>query len=57
VKKETGKAPKKLRIHRETLRRLTLQQGDLKAVRGGFSAINGTCHPSPAACLLSEDGC
>jgi hypothetical protein len=60
VKKETGKAPRmKLRIHRETLRRLAIEHDFLKAVQGGFSAVNGTCHPSPAAsvCALSNDGC
>ena len=57
MKKKLAKAPgNKLRIHRETLRRLTLQQDELKVAQGGVSAVNGTCHPSPAGiCMLSVD--
>ena len=55
VKKKTTKAPKKLRIHRETLRQLALTPNTLKHVRGA-TAIEGTCHPSPAICALSDGG-
>ena len=58
VKRKTVKAPKKkLQIHRETLHRLALQPDYLQAIRGGDSADNGTCHPSPFACPLSQTGC
>jgi hypothetical protein len=58
VKKEIGKAPKKkLRIQRETLRTLAVEPDYLKAVRGGGSAINGTCHPSPICPGVLSDDC
>ena len=57
MKRKTVKAPKKkLQIHRETLRRLALAPDYLKAVHGGDSAVNGTCHPSPTFCAMSETG-
>lgn len=56
VKKKTAKAPKKLQIHRETLRQLALTRDTLKDVYGA-TAVEGTCHPSPVSrCALSEAG-